>query len=132
MRRDWLEMVSTGVMAGLEVGLGVLVMLTVLQRTGDDKLLAGLAFSIGFLALLLGHSELFTEGFLIPVTTVAAKRASLGQLFKLWGGTLVANLVGGWVIMALIMTGFPQLRAQTIESATHFALAPLSSQSLAL
>lgn len=54
-----------------------------LHATGN-QLLAGLAFSIGFLALLLGRSELFTEGFLIPITTVAAKRASVGQLLKHW------------------------------------------------
>ena len=97
-----------------------------------DPLLAGLAFAIGFLALLLGRSELFTEGFLVPVTTVVAGRASLAQLGKLWSGTLLANLVGGWLIMWLIVAAFPKLRAQTVESAAHYATAPLSVQSLAL
>jgi formate/nitrite transporter FocA (FNT family) len=91
-----------------------------------------LAFSIGFLAMLLGRSELFTEGFLVPVTTVAAKRASVAQLIKLWGGTLVANLVGGWILMWLIVTAFPKLRDQAIESATHFATAPLTLETMAL
>jgi formate-nitrite transporter family protein len=31
---------------------------------------------VGFIALLLGHAELFTEGFLVPVAVVAAKQAS--------------------------------------------------------
>ena len=97
-----------------------------------NPLLAGLAFSVGFLALLLGRSELFTEGFLVPVTTVVAKRANVGQLVKLWSGTLLANLVGGWLIMWLVMTAFPKLRAQTIESARHFIEAPLSAETLAL
>lgn len=87
---------------------------------------------MGFLALLLGRSELFTEGFLIPVTTVVAKRASFGQLMKLWGGTLAANLVGGWLIMWLLMTAFPKLHDQTIESAAHFVDAPLSGETVAL
>jgi formate-nitrite transporter family protein len=109
----------------------VLAYLSVLHAT-HNHLLAGLAFSIGFLALLLGRSELFTEGFLVPVTTVAAKRAGVGQLVKLWSGTLIANLAGGWVIMWLIVTAFPKLHAQTIESAAHFALAPLSAETVAL
>ena len=50
---------------------------------------------------------LVTEGFLIPITTVAAKRASGRQLLKLWSGTLAANLTGGWVLMWLIMRAFP-------------------------
>lgn len=125
LHRSWREVMVTGFFGGTEVAMGVLAYLAVREATGSS-LLAGLAFSIGFLALLLGKSELFTEGFLIPVTTVVAKRASWAQLAKLWSGTLVANLVGGWLLMWLIMTAFPDLHTQTIESAGHFALAPLS------
>lgn len=131
MHRTWRGVLVTGFFGGTEVALGVMAYLSVLNVT-QKPLLGGLAFSIGFLALLLGKSELFTEGFLVPVVTVAAKRASLQQLLKLWGGTMLANLVGGWVIMWLIMTGFPELHAQTIESGTHFATAPLSPQTMAL
>src|SRR5438270_1512697 len=108
LHRTWRAVLVTGFFGGTEVALGVLSYLSVLYAT-HERLLAGVAFSIGFLALLLGRSELFTEGFLVPVVTVAAKRASLGHLLKLWGGTLLANLVGGWVIMWLIMKGFPEL-----------------------
>ncbi|TPG34665.1 formate/nitrite transporter family protein [Mycolicibacterium hodleri] len=131
LHRPWHEVLTTGFFGGTEVALGVLAYLSVLSAT-HNPLLAGLAFSIGFLALLLGRSELFTEGFLVPVTTVVAKRASVGQLLKLWSGTLLANLIGGWLIMWLIMTGFPKLRAQTIESASHFVDAPLGPESIAL
>jgi len=131
LHRSWREVLVTGFFGGTEVAMGVLAYLTVLHQT-HDPLLAGVAFSIGFLALLLGRSELFTECFLVPVTTVAAKRASLPQLLKLWGGTLLANLVGGWLIMWLIMAAFPQLHAQTVEAAGHYVSAPLSVQSVSL
>lgn len=131
LHRTWREVLVTGFFGGTEVAVGVLAYLSVLHAT-KDPLLAGLAFSIGFLALLLGRSELFTEGFLVPVTTVAAKRASVGQLFKLWSGTLAANLIGGWVLMWLIMTAFPKLRAQTVESATHYIAAPISLETVTL
>jgi formate-nitrite transporter family protein len=131
LHRTWREVLVTGFFGGTEVAMGVLAYLSVLHAT-DDPLLAGLAFSVGFLSLLLGRSELFTEGFLVPVTTVAAKRASVAQLFKLWAGTLIANLVGGWVLMWLIMTGFPKLRPQAIESATHYIAAPISAETIAL
>jgi formate/nitrite transporter FocA (FNT family) len=131
LHRSWREVLVTGFFGGTEVAMGVLAYLSVLQAT-DNPLLAGLAFSIGFLALLLGRSELFTEGFLVPVTTVAAKRASVAQLAKLWSGTLAANLVGGWLIMWLIVTAFPKLHAVTTESAAHYATAPLSIQTMCL
>ena len=127
LHRNWREVLTTGFFGGTEVAVGVLAYLSVLHATGNP-LLAGLAFSIGFLALLLGRSELFTEGFLVPVTTVAAKRASVWQLLKLWSGTLVANLAGGWLIMWLIVTAFPKLHGQTVESATHFVDAPLTAE----
>lgn len=131
LHRSWREVLVTGFFGGTEIAVGVLAYLAVLHAT-HDPLLAGLAFSIGFLALLLGRSELFTEGFLVPVTTVAAKRASVAQLLKLWAGTLVANLVGGWVLMWLIMTAFPKLHGQTVESAGHYATASLSAETIAL
>lgn len=131
LHRTWREVLVTGFFGGTEVAMGVLAYLSVLHA-GGNQLVAGLAFSVGFLALLLGRSELFTEGFLVPVTTVAAKRASVAQLLKLWSGTLIANLVGGWVLMALIVVAFPKLHTSMIESGAHFATAPLSAQSFTL
>src|SRR5690348_8613978 len=124
LHRSWAAVLSTGLAGGLEVAMGVLAMFAVVAETGSH-LLGGFAFGIGFIALLLARSELFTEGFLVPVTAVVAKRASAAQLGKLWGGTLVANLVGGWVFAWLIMTAFPELGPTAIESAVKFVDAPL-------
>ncbi len=131
LSRPWREVLVTGFVGGTEVAIGVLAMLVVLHETGS-QLLGGLAFSVGFIALLLGRTELFTEGFLVPVVTVAAKRAQVRQLAKLWSGTLVANLVGGWLIMWLIVWGYPSLHGQLVESATHFATAPVDAETVAL
>jgi formate-nitrite transporter family protein len=131
LHRTWREILTTGLAGGLEVATGVLALFAVLAETGSH-LLAGLAFSIGFIALLLARSELFTEGFLVPVAAVAAGRASALQLSKLWGGTLVANLVGGWVLMWIVMTAFPQLAPIAVESATTFVDAPLDWRAVCL
>lgn len=131
LSRPWREVLVTGFVGGTEVAVGVLAMLVVVHETGS-QLLGGLAFSIGFVALLLGRTELFTEGFLVPVVTVAAKRARVRQLLELWSGTLVANLAGGWVVMWLVVWGYPGLHAQLVESATHFATAPVSRETVVL
>jgi formate/nitrite transporter FocA (FNT family) len=129
--RPWREVLVTGFFGGTEVAIGVLALVAVVHETGN-AMLGGLAFSIGFLALLLGRSELFTEGFLIPVVTVVAKRARWRSLGKLWGGTLLANLVGGWLIMWLIVLAFPDLHGEFVKSGTHFATAPLSVETFSL
>ena len=97
LARPWLLLATTGLVGGIDVGTGVLAYLVVKNQT-DSTLLAGLAFSIGFVALLLARSELFTENFLVPVTAVVAGRSSVGGLLRLWGVTLVMNLVGAWVM----------------------------------
>jgi formate/nitrite transporter FocA (FNT family) len=131
LHRTWRNILITGFFGGLEVGLGIMAFLAVLHQT-DDHLLAGLAFSAGFIALYLAHSELFTENFLMPVAAVVAREGSVGQLARLWGGTLVANLAGGWVFMWLVTVGFPQWHTTLAESATHFIDAPFSLQSVVL
>jgi formate/nitrite transporter FocA (FNT family) len=129
--RGWLEMTATGTMAGFEVGIGILVMLIVVERTGS-KLLGALAFSIGFLALLLGHSELFTEGFLVPVTACAAKRASWLDLLRFWAVTLITNLIGGWVVTLLSISAFPEIRQTARASASQFVDAGMDARTVSL
>jgi formate/nitrite transporter FocA (FNT family) len=131
LHRTWRGILITGFFGGLEVGLGIMAYLAVLSQTGDH-LLAGLAFSAGFVALMLAHSELFTENFLMPIVAVVAREGTLAQLVKLWGGTLVMNLLGGWIFMWLVVQGFPQWHATLAESARHFTDAPFGLQSVVL
>lgn len=124
LTRSWPGLLATGVVGGLDVGLGILGLLLVKEATGSS-LLAGLAFGIGFMALTLAQSELFTENFLVPVMAVTARRASIGQLLRLWFGTAVMNLAGGWIMTGLIMAGQPKLRATAVEIATEYARFPV-------
>lgn len=131
LHRTFPDVLITGLFGGFEIGIGVLAYLAVLHET-DNHLLAGLAFSAGLIALLLAKSELFTEGFLVPIAAVTAKQATVGQLGKLWGGTLLTNLIGGWIFMALTMTAFPQWTQTVISSAEHYVSAGLSWQTICL
>lgn len=131
LARSWTTVLVTGAFGGLEVGVGVMAYLAVLHET-HNHLLAGLAFGIGFVALMLAKSELFTEGFLVPITAVAAKEASFASLLKLWGGTLVMNLVGGWAFMWLVARAFPQFAQELESAALHFVDAGFSWQSVCL
>jgi formate/nitrite transporter FocA (FNT family) len=131
LHRTWSELLSTGAVGGLEVGLGVLALLAVEHATGSP-LLAGLAFSVGFIALLLGHSELFTEGFLVPVTVVAAREATWWHLARFWIGTLVGNLVGGFVLAWLIAVAFPGLHETAVRLGAQYATPGLTGTTFAL
>lgn len=117
--RHLVPMVATGVVGGLDVGTGVLALLLVEHATGS-KLLAGLAFGIGFIALTLARSELFTEDFLVPVSAVVARKSRARQLPRLWVVTAAANLAGGWVISFFIIAGFPALRSTALSAGSYY------------
>ncbi|MBA8824186.1 formate/nitrite transporter FocA (FNT family) [Saccharopolyspora lacisalsi] len=129
--RTWPQLLATALVAGMEVALGVLALLTVQQATGSS-LLAGIAFSVGLIALLLGYAELFTEGFLVPIVVVVAREARYRHLMRFWAGTLLGNLVGGWVLTWLVMLGFPELGSTAAHLGAEFVHAGVSLQSLCL
>ena len=105
-----LEQVSTGFIAGVTIvfgitALGVVEGLVEPQvASGPARVLGALAFGIGLVFLVVGRSELFTENFFDPVATAISRgvRASAGRLLRLWSLTLVLNLVGGAVLIAVL------------------------------
>ncbi|MEO6999301.1 MAG: formate/nitrite transporter family protein [Terracoccus sp.] len=118
--RPLLPLLSTGLLGGVDVGVGVLIYLVVDAKTGNP-LIASMAFSIGFVALLLANSELFTENFLVPVISVIAKVGTLRQLVRLWVVTLVANLVAGYAMAGMIVVALPDVHEVAVETGSHYA-----------
>ncbi|MEP7333462.1 MAG: formate/nitrite transporter family protein [Terracoccus sp.] len=118
--RPLLPLISTGLLGGVDVGVGVLIYLVVEAKTGNP-LLASMAFSIGFVALLLANSELFTENFLVPVISVVAKVGTFAQLIRLWVVTLVANLVAGFAMAGMIVVALPDVHEVAVKTGSHYA-----------
>jgi formate/nitrite transporter FocA (FNT family) len=98
----------TAFIGGLSVSFGAVALAWAAASLGGAPapspahLAGALAFPVGFLVLLVGKSELFTENFFLPVTAVLERRGSAGQLAALWGVTLAANLLGVLVFALLI------------------------------
>jgi formate/nitrite transporter FocA (FNT family) len=131
LRRPWSGLLATTLLGGIDIGIGALAYLSVAHET-HNVVLAGLAFSIGFIALLLAGSELFTENFLVPVTSVVAKRGSIGGLIRLWAVAIVMNLIGCALMAWLIIEGRPQLKDTAREVGTHYGTLGISMRSLAV
>lgn len=131
LARPFPALLSTGALGGIDIGTGVLAYLLIDHYTGSP-VLAGIAFTVGFAALLLARSELFTENFLVPVTAAVSGRGRVRPLLRLWAVTLVMNLAGGWLIVWLILTGLPQLRSVAVSTGTHYAQLGVSLRSFCL
>ncbi|MFN2451155.1 MAG: formate/nitrite transporter family protein [Candidatus Dormibacteria bacterium] len=116
------DILITGLIGGIEVSLGGVVAMTVLGAalTAAPRLglytglaLGGLVFPVGFLFVILGRSELFTENFLIPVMATIARRLPRGSLATLWALSWVGNVLG-CVVMALLLS-IPQAIGEPIR-----------------
>ncbi len=100
--------IVTAFIGGMSICFGVIAMAWVGAALGGADgpsvahLAGALAYPIGFVILLVGKSELFTENFLLPVTGVINGHGSARQLASLWGRSLVFNLLGALVFAFLI------------------------------
>jgi len=131
LRRTWPNLLATGFVGGVDLSVGVIALLVVEHETGSH-LLGSLAFTIGFVALALARSELFTENFLVPVTAVVAGRGRVGALLRLWCGAAATNLLGGAVVMAIAMAALPEVHDVAIETGRLYPELGLSGRAFAL
>ncbi|MHB1432218.1 MAG: formate/nitrite transporter family protein [Streptosporangiaceae bacterium] len=131
LHRPLLPLLATGLVGGIDVGVGVLAYLVIDRATGQP-LLAAAGFTIGFIALLLARSELFTENFMVPVAALVAGHGSWLHLIRLWVVTLAANLAGGLAMAAVVDVALPGLGPTAARVGRHYATLGISWRSLLL
>ncbi len=96
----------SGLSAGLSLGVTFLARVTLGAETGSGPGLPGdLLYPLGFVLVVLGRYQLFTENTLTPVTLVLARLASIPSLLRLWGVVFTANLIGA--VLAALLTNAP-------------------------
>ena len=104
------EQVATGFIAGVTIIFGIVALGATEALLAPDlghgaaTIAGALAFGIGVVFLVVGRSELFSENFFDPVAAAIQEGgvAVWGRLLQLWASTLVLNLVGGGLLVALV------------------------------
>ena len=97
--------VAGGVTMGL-TGLSVAAVRAVLPDSPSAELVSYLFYPVGFIAVIIGRAQLFTENTLYPVVLVLGKPRFLDDMLRLWGTVFVANIAGAFAFAALaIKTG---------------------------
>jgi len=89
----------SGVAAGLSMGLSLIAQAVLGAGVGESphkELVVSMGYPAGFLAVILGSQQLFTENTVTPIVPLMTERtlAMLGKVLKLWVVVLVANLAG--------------------------------------
>jgi len=97
----------SGLFAGFTLGATPLAVAFVAALLGGGDaatFVAALFYPLGYVAVILGRSQLFTENTLYPVVASLADPRRLPDTAKLWAAVLVTNTVGAFIFAVVAVT----------------------------
>jgi len=107
LARPFASLVWSGIAAGILISLSVLgeaVFRLNLSDRPEAFLIENIGYSLGFMVVILGRMQLFTENTITTVLPVVAEwsMSCLASMMRLWGIVLTANVVGALCAAAFI------------------------------
>jgi formate/nitrite transporter FocA (FNT family)/protein-disulfide isomerase len=111
----------SGIAAGLSIGLSFVARAALSGAVPEDTsgLIGNILYPLGFILIVGGKYQLFTENTLTPVTHVLTRIASIPDLFRIWGSVLFANVVGAGAL-AFVLANTNILTPEAAEAARQF------------
>jgi formate/nitrite transporter FocA (FNT family) len=104
LKRPWLGLTFSGLAGGTTLGLTAIGVASIRATLGDggwQELLAYLIYPVGFIAVIIGRQQLFTENTLYPVVLVLDERKHVLSTLRLWGVVFASNIAGALLFAAL-------------------------------
>ena len=105
--RPWSSLVYSGLFAGFTIGAAPLAYVLALVALGGDsdadKFVAALLYPIGYIAVIIGRAQFFTENTLYPVMVTMRRPEFLKTSARLWAIVLATNLIGALLFAMLVM-----------------------------
>ncbi len=115
------ELFFSSLAAGFAITLTFLVYATMYAKYDGDPVLSGFMYPIGFVYIILGGYQLYTENTLPPVALVLERLASFPALFRVWTIVLLGNFIGG-SLGALVLARTGVFADDTAVAATNIAM----------
>lgn len=120
----------SGLAAGLSMGFSLIaegLLRAYLPDAHWQHLVSNFGYSLGFLIVILGKQQLFTENTLTPILPLLHKKSlsTLLNVLRLWAVVLLANLLGTAVI------AFVSVRSTLFDPAVQQAFAEIGQQAIA-
>lgn len=131
LNRPVRALVFSGIEGGITMGLTGLGVASVRALIGDggwQQLVSFTIYPVGFIAVIIGRAQLFTENTLYPVVLVLDKRRYLAATLRLWAVVFVSNVFGA-LLFALLMTKTSAVRPEIISQL--FSLGTAAAQGTA-
>ncbi len=95
----------SGFAAGLNISFSVVALAVVGSLTGGVGFLAYAFYPLGFLLVILGRAQLYTENTVTPVVVVLSRKEQLPNMLRLWVVIFVFNVLGATVFAAALIYG---------------------------
>jgi formate/nitrite transporter FocA (FNT family) len=124
LSRTSVSLAISGVAGGLTMGLtglSVSILLSMVGGTPAGKVAAYFFYPLGFMVVILGRSQLFTENTLYPVALMLAEKRHLLSTLRLWAVVFPANIVGA-LLFALLAVKTGALRPEYVGVLTHLGV----------
>jgi len=120
MARPAVSLWWSGVAAGLSISFSLLAQAILRSHLPDAPwrdLVSSLGYVVGFLMVVLGRQQLFTENTITMVLPVMAEFSlpNLGRMARTWAIVLVANIVGT-LVAAMFCTYTPVLTSELLDA----------------
>ena len=99
---------TSALFAGFTLGAApmAVAVAVALLTGGNEKLVASLFYPIGYVAVIVGRGQLFTENTLYPVVSSLEDPRKIPRTLRLWAVVLAGNLAGGAAFAAIaVKTG---------------------------
>jgi formate/nitrite transporter FocA (FNT family) len=106
-RRSRFSLLLSSFSAGLEVGFSLLLMAAAYSMFAANSspefthVLIAFCYPLGFVFVIIGRSELFTEHTTLAIFPVLNGNETIKNLFILWGIVYLGNIVGGCIFSFL-------------------------------
>lgn len=115
LKRSTPALIWSALAAGLSMGFSFLMeaaLLSMLPPAEWTPLLSKLGYSAGFIIVILGRQQLFTENTLTPILPLleSFSRKNILNVLRLWGVVLIFNTAGG-ALFSLLLAGTPAFDA---------------------
>ncbi|MBW4038145.1 MAG: formate/nitrite transporter family protein [Acidobacteria bacterium] len=104
LKRSSVSLAISGLMGGVLMGLSALGVALILATLGTGPrafVISRMFYPLGFIVVILGRSQLFTENTLYPVALVLTEPRQLWNTMRLWATVLPANIIGALAFAAL-------------------------------
>ncbi|WP_336134765.1 formate/nitrite transporter family protein [Natronomonas amylolytica] len=113
------ELLFSGIAAGFAISITFLLYAS-MSAASDSPLVGAMLYPLGFIYIIIGGYQLYTENTLPPVALTIERLASLPTLLRHWGIVLAGNFLGG-AAGAVVLTYGGVFEPAAAEEALYIA-----------